>query len=127
MSANSEFLYSEETRRIIGACYEVHNQLGHGFLESVYQEALMIELINQQIPFHKEKRLEVHYKGQKLDKYYIADFICYDNIILEIKATEGLIDEYIAQVLNYLKATNYKLGLLVNFSTPKAQIKRVIL
>lgn len=127
MSTDEIFLHSGKTKEIIGACFEVHNQLGHGFLEPVYQEALMFELMNRNIPFQKEKRLDVFYKGQKLEKFYIADFICFGEIILEIKATEGLIDEHIAQVLNYLKATNFKLGLLVNFGAPKVQIKRVIL
>lgn len=87
----------------------------------------MYEFLSRQIPFEKEKRLNVFYKGQKLEKFYIADFICFNNIIIELKATEGLTDEHIAQVLNYLRATNYKLGLLVNFGTPRVQIKRVVL
>lgn len=127
MNLENEYLFSSETKRIIGACFEVHNQLGHGFLEPVYQEALKYEFFRQQIPFDKEKRLDVFYKGQKLEKFYIADFVCFDNIIIEIKAVEGLIDDHVAQVLNYLKATELNLGLLVNFGTPKVQIKRVIL
>ena len=79
------------------------------------------------IPFVKEKRLDVFYKGLKLEKFYIADFICFGSIILEIKACEGIVDEHIAQVLNYLKATNLRLGLLINFGNAKVQIKRVIL
>lgn len=127
MNTNESYLYANETGAIINACFEVHNHLGHGFLEPVYQEALMIEFINRQIPFQKEKKLDVYYKGKKLDKYYIADFTCFDKIILEIKAVDGLIDEHIAQVLNYLRATDLRLGLLVNFGTPKVQTKRVIL
>jgi len=121
------YLYSEETKAIIGACYEVHNQLGAGFLEAVYQEALAHEMTERKIIFDREKRLDVYYKEHKLDKYYMADFICYNKIILEIKAVDGLIDEHVAQVLNYLKATDLRLGLLINFGTPKVQIKRVIL
>jgi hypothetical protein len=127
MKTDDEFIYSHETSEIIGACFEVQNHLGHGFLEPVYQEALTYEFISRRIPFQKEKKLEVYYKSQKLEKFYIADFICFDKIILELKATDCLIDEHLAQVLNYLKATNYKLGLLVNFGTPKVQIKRIIL
>ncbi|MFW5982883.1 MAG: GxxExxY protein [bacterium] len=121
------YLYSDESRQIIGACYEVHNQLGPGFLEQVYQEALMYEFFDRKIPSVKEKHLDVYYKERKLDKYYSADFTCFDKIIIEVKAKEALCDDHIAQVLNYLKATNYRLGLLVNFGTPKVQIRRIIL
>ena len=122
-----EYLYKNETGKIISAIFEVHNQLGSGFLEQVYQEALMYELISRKIPSIKEKRLDIYYKKRKLDKYYIADFICFKKIIVELKATEDLCDEDVAQVLNYLKATNFELGLLVNFGTTKAQVRRIIL
>lgn len=127
MSSDEKFIYADETSEIIGACFEVQNNLGHGFLEPVYQEALMYEFISRQIPFQKEKKLEVFYKNQKLEKFYIADFICFEKIIIELKASDGLTDEHTAQVLNYLRATNFRLGLLVNFGTPKVQIKRIIL
>jgi GxxExxY protein len=127
MDFDEKYLFTQESKEIIGACFEVHNQLGPGFLEAVYQEALIYELGYRQIPFIKEKRLDVFYKGLKLEKFYIADFICFDKIILEIKANDGLADEHITQVLNYLRATNYRLGLLINFGTPKVQIKRIIL
>jgi GxxExxY protein len=127
MDFDEKYLFTQESKEIIGACFEVHNQLGPGFLEAVYQEALIYELGYRQIPFIKEKRLDVFYKGLKLEKFYIADFVCFDKIILEIKANDGLVDEHIAQVLNYLRATNYRLGLLINFGTPKVQIKRIIL
>jgi len=120
------YLYEEECRKIIGACFEVHNELGNGFLESVYHEALAIEFINMGISFEATKRLDVWYKGYKLLKFFIADFFCNDKIIIELKACDGLLPEHTAQVLNYLKATNFKLGLLVNFGTPRVQIKRVI-
>ncbi|HPR60909.1 MAG TPA: GxxExxY protein [Prolixibacteraceae bacterium] len=120
------YLYQEECSKIIKACFEVQNNLGHGFLEAVYQEALMHEFNLSEIPFEKEKRLDVYYKQIKLNKYYIADFICNDKIILEIKALDAIHDDHISQVLNYLKATNFKLGLIINFGTPKVQIKRVI-
>lgn len=127
MNSDEKFIYTDETSEIIGACFEVQNHLGHGFLEPVYQEALMYEFISRRIPFQKEKKLDVYYKNQKLEKFYIADFICFDKIIVELKASDGLMDEHTAQVLNYLRATNFKLGLLVNFGTPKVQIKRIIL
>ena len=127
MEDQQPFLYQSECSQIIKACFEVHNTLGHGFLEPVYQEALAHEFMIKGIPFEKEKRLDVFYKEIKLIKFYVADFVCFDKIILEIKATEGLIEDHIAQVLNYLKATNYKLGLLINFGTTRVQIKRVIL
>ncbi|WP_430937003.1 GxxExxY protein [Saccharicrinis sp. 156] len=127
MKPDKGYLHSELTKQIIGACYEVQNQLGHGFLKAVYQEALKYELSDRNIPFEKEKKLDVFFKERKLSKYYIADFICYDHIILEIKAVESLTDDHIAQVLNYLKATGIKLGLLINFGTARVQIKRVIL
>ncbi len=106
---------------------EVHNELGCGFLEPVYQEALSIVLKEKLIPFVKEKVLDIEFRGKLLDKKYVADFICFNEIIVELKATDGLGDHDIAQVLNYLKATGRKIGLLVNFGLPKLQYRRVIL
>lgn len=105
----------------------VHRELGAGFLEPVYQEALGVEFLESEIPFEKEKRLEISYKGNILNKCYFADFVCFGKIIIELKAVEGLLDEHKAQVLNYLKATGFRLGLLVNFGAPSLQHKRVIL
>lgn len=122
-----KFLYEDECRKIIGACFEVHNELGHGFLEAVYQEALSISFCQMNLPYESEKKLAIFFKGQQLQKSYYADFVCFDKIILELKACEGLVPEHTSQVLNYLKATDFKLGLLINFGTPKVQIKRIIL
>ncbi|HBB92394.1 MAG: hypothetical protein A2X22_10235 [Bacteroidetes bacterium GWF2_49_14] len=122
-----EFIFKEETRRIIGACFEVHKALGSGFLESVYHEALAIEFSERKIPFNSDVKLEVSYKGKKLEKFFTADFVCFDSIVLEIKALSDLRPEHSAQVLNYLKATGMELGLLINFGTPKVQIKRLIM
>ena len=105
---------------------EVHKTLGCGFLEPVYQEALGIEFRNQCIPFVKEMILSINYKDVTLDKKYVADFICYNNIILELKASSQLVSGHEAQVLNYLKATGFKLGLLVNFGEPSLTYKRLI-
>ena len=106
---------------------EVHKTLGSGFLEAVYQEALKLEFEECEIPWSKEVLLEVTYKGRILDKKYIADFICFDEIIVELKAIEMLVPEHIAQVLNYLKATDKKLALLINFGASSLQYKRIIL
>ena len=122
-----EYILKDECYKIIGACMEVHSELGSGFLEAVYQEALAIEFEEREIPFDSEARLNVYYKGKKLNKHYNADFICYDQIIVEIKAMEGLTDEHLSQVLNYLKATGFRIGLLINFGSSKLQYKRVIL
>ena len=123
----AKLIYEQESFKIIGACMEVHKELGAGFLESVYQEALAIELSQQTIPFEKEKELSLAYKGTRLLKKYIADFICYNKIILEIKALNLLTSEHEAQILNYLKATGLRLGLLVNFGSPSLMHKRLVL
>ena len=123
----SELILADFTYKIIGACIEVHSQLGCGFLEPVYQEALALELKERNIPFEKEKLLEIHYKGNMLSKKYIADFICFNKIIVELKALSKLTSDHEAQILNYLKATGFELGLLVNFGTRKLEHKRMIL
>ena len=122
-----KLLYKEEAFDIIGACMEVHKELGSGFLEAVYHEALLLELENRNIPFKSNVKLKVSFKGKELQKVYFADIVCYNKIILELKAINGLIPEHESQVINYLKATNYKLGLLVNFGTKSLQYKRLIL
>ena len=123
----TELVYKEEVYKIIGCCYEVHKNLGFGFLEAVYQEALLLEFTQAGIPFQKEKVLDITYKGRLLDKKYVADFICYNDIILELKACDSLAENHIAQVLNYLKATNKKLGLLINFGQSSLVYKRLVL
>ena len=123
----NEYPFKEECYRIIGACMAVHNELGCGFLEPVYQEALSLEFTEQGIPFQKEKVLDVYYKKYLLDKKYVADFYCFEEVILELKAIDALNPVHIAQVLNYLKATGKKIGLLVNFGATTLQYKRVIL
>ncbi len=122
-----EYPFKEECYNIIGAAMEVHGELGHGFLEAVYQEALSIVLSEKGIPFLREQVLDITFKGRLLNKKYVADFICYNEVIVELKAMEGIAPEHIAQVLNYLKATGKKLGLLLNFGTTKLQYKRIIL
>ena len=121
-----ELIHKEETYKILGAAMEVHSTLGSGFLEAIYQEALAIEFDKRKIPFKKESKLEINYKGQILSKYYVADFVCYDKVIVETKATKELagIDE--AQVINYLKSTGLKVGLLINFGSESLEHKRLI-
>jgi len=105
---------------------EVHRVLGHGFLEAVYQEALAWELDSRGIPCQREMSLEVRYKGHVLSTAYRADFVCYDEIVVEVKALERLSGREVAQLLNYLKATGFQRGLLLNFGAPKLQIKRLV-
>lgn len=110
-----KLLYSNESYSIIGACFEVYNTLGCGFLEAVYQEALSLELQNRKIPFVEQPKLEINYKGKRLTQHYEPDFVAYSKIIIEIKATKTLDDVHRAQLHNYLKATSFQLGFLVNF------------
>ncbi len=119
-------LYIEESYNIIGAIFEVHKELGPGLLEKVYQEALEKEFTLQGIPFEREKRFSIMYKGEALGHQYIADFVCYDKIIVELKAVDELLPIHKAQVINYLAITGYKLGLLVNFNTQKIKPERIV-
>jgi GxxExxY protein len=122
----SELLFEEETYRIRGACFEVYKEKGCGFLEGVYQECLEIEFELQEIPFVSQPGLELEYKGRRLSKKYQPDFICFEGIIVELKAVTALADENRAQVHNYLKATGHRLGMLVNFCHyPKVEIERI--
>ena len=120
------FLYKDETYAIHGAIFEVYRTLGCGFLEAVYQQALEVELTQRNIPFVSQAEIEVEYKGVKLDQTYRADLICYDKIILELKAVQNLLPEHEAQLQNYLRATKMRIGLLVNFGHyPRVEIKRI--
>lgn len=112
------------TYAIIGAAMEVHTQLGNGFLEAVYHEALAIEMSRRGIPFQHEAPLPIEYKGQPLKTIYRADFVCYDAIIVEIKALKRLSGTEESQIINYLKATGLKTGLLLNFGAPSLEKKR---
>ena len=124
---NSKLIYEKESYTIRGASYEVYKQIGCGFLESVYQDCLAREFRLQNIPFEPQKTLRLHYRGELIEPVFIADFICYNKIIVEIKAISGLAPIHEAQVMNYLKMTDMQLGLLVNFgSYPKATIKRIV-
>ena len=120
----TELLFKDETYQINGAIFEVYNDLGPGFLESVYQEALTREFTVRNIPFYEQWGINVFYKGEKLEKKFFADFICYYDIIIEIKAVEYILSEHEAQLINYLKATKKPLGILVNFGGSKLYLKR---
>ena len=122
-----EILYKGESYRIMGACFEVYKEKGCGFLEPVYQECLSMELSIQSIPFSEQPELAVYYKGQLLKQTYKPDFVCFDKIIVEIKAVSKLTDAHRAQVHNYLKATGHQLGLLVSFGHyPQLEWERII-
>ena len=108
-------IYKQESYNITGAAMEVYNQLGHGFLEAVYQEALEKEFLLRGIPFEREKLLTISYKGENLKQTYKADFVCYGKIIVELKAVSEITDVHRSQVFNYLHATGFELGMLFNF------------
>lgn len=123
-----ELILKEEVYRIVGAGMEVYNELGNGFLEAVYQEALEIEFASRSIAFEAQKELPILYKGIELKRRYKADFLVMDSVIVEIKATSGLIDEDQSQLLNYLSASRRKVGVLMNFGAPKnLEWKRMVL
>lgn len=115
----------EQTYAIIGAAMAVHRELGHGFLEAVYQAALEREFTLQKIPFRREVRLPVSYRGDRIAEYQ-ADFVCYGKVIVELKALQKLTGVEDDQVINYLKATGMNRGLLLNFGTPSLQHKRLV-
>ncbi|MFZ4620807.1 MAG: GxxExxY protein [Bacteroidota bacterium] len=122
-----ELIFKDEVYAIVGCAMEVYNQLGNGFLESVYQEAMEIESRQRNIPFVAQKNIEIQYKGIPLAKQFIADLIFFDSIIVELKAVENLSGKEESQILNYLKATRMKVGILINFgSRGKLEWKRFV-
>jgi len=123
-----ELLYKEECYAIQGAIFEVYREMGCGFVESVFQECMERELRARDIPFTAQQELQIFYKGSKLEQIFKPDIICYGKIIVELKAVKTIAPEHRAQLFNYLKASNLRLGLLVNFGHhPKAEIERIIL
>ena len=125
---HERLLHADEVFRIQGAIFEVNKVLGAGFLEAVYQESLALEFASRGVPFAAQPSLTIDYKGTRLRQVYVPDFICYDCVLVELKALGALAPEHRAQVLNYLKASGLRVGLLVNFgSSAKAQIERFIL
>ena len=123
----AEIIFKDESFQIVGACFEVYNEMGTGFLEAVYQECLEHELGLRGIPFQAKRQLDLRYKDLLLEQKYVPDFICFDRIIVEIKAVSSFTDEHRAQVHNYLHATGFRLGLLLNFGAyPKVQVERIV-
>ncbi len=125
--SESKYPLQDETYIIIGLCMEVHNALGPGFLEIVYKDALEIEFKDNDIPYEREKKYEIEYKGQILKHKYYSDFVEFDNVILEVKATKTVAEDHYARVINYLAASKCNVGLLVNFGGPSLFTKRIIL
>ncbi|MBK8809166.1 MAG: GxxExxY protein [Acidobacteria bacterium] len=123
----SEIILKEESYRIIGACFEVYNQKGFGFTEPIYQECLAIELELKSIPFVAQPKLEIDYKGRILTNFFKPDFICFDEIVIEIKAASTIAKEHVSQTLNYLAATRFKLAWLINVGNPNGlERKRIV-
>ena len=123
---DEKIIFKEESYKIIGICMNIHSTLGNGFLEAVYSEVLEKEFVKNNIPYQREVKLDLFFNGEKLDKKYKADFICFDSIILEIKAVSFIHENFTKQTLNYLKATDKKLGLLINFGEKSLKYKRII-
>ncbi|MBX3738227.1 MAG: GxxExxY protein [Candidatus Didemnitutus sp.] len=124
----NKLIHEELTYKILGACFEVYREKGCGFLEGVYQECLECEFELQGLPARSLVQIPLSYKGRPLNKTYIADFVCYDRVLLELKAVSALTDEHRAQVQNYLHATGLRVGLLVNFGHfPKIEHERFVL
>ena len=122
-----DFPLGHETYRVLGACFEVYNEMGCGFLEPVYQECLELEFRHEQSPFESQKTLKIIYKGDELEKRYQPDFICYESVVVEVKAVSRTTGEHRAQLLNYLLAANLDVGLLVNFGHfPKLEYERLL-
>ncbi len=122
----AELVLKDECYRVIGACFEVYKEKGCGFKEPVYQECLKVEFAISEIPADSQRPFALSYKGRPLSQKYIPDFICFDELLLEIKTVKALNDEHRAQVINYLRATNRPLGLLVNFAAyPKLEWERI--
>lgn len=122
-----DILYKSEVYEIVGLCMEVHNYLGHGFLEIVYKDALEIEFKDNLVMYEREKEFTINYKQHILTRKFYSDFFVMNKIIVEIKSTkEGLSNEYTTQTLNYLKSSGCKLGLLVNFGKSSLEYKRLI-
>jgi GxxExxY protein len=122
----SELLYKEEVFKLVGLCMEVHREFGKGQDEVLYKDAFVVELQRAQIPFTRELKYEVNYKGVILPHHYYADFVIWDKIMFEAKAVEKLTDAHVKQVLNYLAISKLELGLLVNFGSDSLEWKRII-
>jgi GxxExxY protein len=123
----SDLIFKDEVFEIIGVCMEVHRILGKGFSEIVYKDAMQLEFKRKNWHFEREKKFEINYKNVILPHYYFADFVFDNKIILEVKAQEGVVDAHYKQTINYLAASKFKLGLIINFGEDSLKFKRVIL
>ena len=122
-----DFPLKDETYQVLGACFEVYNEMGRGFLESVYQECLEVELTSNGIPFEAQQPIELVFKGQDLQRTFAPDLLCFGKVIVELKAVRRLAAEHRAQLINYLKACRLEVGLLVNFgSHPQLEYERIV-
>jgi len=123
----ADLILGDEVYAVVGAAMEVYYKIGTGFLEPIYQECLEIELKHRKIPFEPQKRLEMYYKEQLLQKTYVPDFLCYEQILVEIKVLDRLTNIEVAQIMNYLKITKLRVGVLINFgSRPTLEWKRYV-
>src|SRR4030095_12227791 len=122
----ADIILKEESYKIVGACMEVHRELGMGFKEAVYKDALELEFKNIKIPFKRERPYTIRYKGKVLPRKYFADFVVFDSIILEVKATPVIVNPFVNQTINYLKASGIKLGIIANFGSKSLAYKRVV-
>ncbi len=122
----AEIIYKEESYEIISVCFKVYNKLGKGLVEAVYKDALELEFRKRNIPFEREKSFDIYFEETKLNRKYPADFVVYDKIILEVKATKDIIGKYIKQTLNYLSASKFRLGIIANFGCDSLIYKRLI-
>ena len=122
----SDIILKEESYKIIGACMEVHRELGFGFKEIIYKDALEIEFKSLEIPYQREKLYKIEYKGKILPRRYPADFVIYDSIILEVKVMPMIINNFVLQTRNYLKASGIRLGIIANFGESSFRSKRVV-
>lgn len=122
----AEILFKHESYELVGACMKIHSALGCGYKEVIYQDALEVELKNKRIPFEKEKKFEVVYEGVTLKHHFIADFVIDENIIIELKSCKEIINPFIAQTIQYLKASGLKLGIIINFGNSSLEYKRIV-
>lgn len=122
----NEIIYKEEAYRIIGLCMEIHRTLGHGFTDMVYKDALEVSFKQEGIIYQRNKEFKIEYRGEILPHSYIADFVAMDKIILELKCVVQLTDEHISRTINYLRASDKKLGLLINFARQSLEHKRLV-
>ena len=118
------YIYPEESKKLLGIAMQLHRELGCGFKEKVYQDAFEVLLRENNIPFEREKTIDISYKGKPLKHHYVADFVCFDSIIVELKAVDSIMPVHRSQLINYLNATNYHIGLLINFGESSLKYER---